>query len=196
MKVFEQNPNVTMTVTSKVLSPKKCKLTGIYGLRNKVNGKWYIGQSIDIHGRWDRYRRLACKAQPKLFAALSKHGFDSFESIILEECEKSNLNERETHWIGHYNAHIQGYNISPGGFGCRPSEETRLKLSLSHMGQSRPCSEEKKAKLSAIFKGRKFRPEWKEKLRVAQLGRKHSEETKAKMRLAQQRRYSQSMKLL
>jgi predicted GIY-YIG superfamily endonuclease len=30
---------------------------GIYGLRNKLNGKWYVGQSLDIRARLMLYRR-------------------------------------------------------------------------------------------------------------------------------------------
>jgi ribosome-binding protein aMBF1 (putative translation factor) len=35
-----------------------------------------------------------------------------------------------------------------------PTEETRKKLSLSHMGQSRPCAPETRAKMSAAHTGR------------------------------------------
>jgi excinuclease UvrABC nuclease subunit len=35
--------------------------SGIYGLRNKITGKWYIGKSIDVEYRWSNYKRLNCK---------------------------------------------------------------------------------------------------------------------------------------
>jgi predicted GIY-YIG superfamily endonuclease len=27
------------------------KICGIYGIRNVVNGKWYVGQSVDVENR-------------------------------------------------------------------------------------------------------------------------------------------------
>jgi len=31
---------------------KREKISGVYGLHNKINNKWYIGVSIDIFKRW------------------------------------------------------------------------------------------------------------------------------------------------
>jgi hypothetical protein len=39
---------------------KEC--VGIYGLKNKTNGKWYVGQSaVSIAGRWNEYKLFRCK---------------------------------------------------------------------------------------------------------------------------------------
>lgn len=59
--------------TSKKSEKKTC--CGIYGLKNKINNKWYVGQSaVSIEGRWGEYKRLQCHNQPKLLNALIKYG--------------------------------------------------------------------------------------------------------------------------
>ena len=66
--------------------------------------------------------------------------------------------------------------------GKKPSEETRLKMSVSHKNRIRkPLSEETKEKIRQSLLGRKM-PE-SEKIKHASFtGRKHTEETKAKIR--------------
>jgi hypothetical protein len=103
----------------------------------------------------------------------------------LEQCAATTLNEREIHWVSFYNSAEKGYNLTEGGNNGTPSEETRLKLSKSHMGQSRPCSEKTKEIMRKRMTGRTILPEWREKLRLANIGKKHSEETKKTMSLSQ-----------
>jgi hypothetical protein len=62
------------------------------------------------------------------------------------------------------------------------SEETRKKLSLANMGNSRgPLSEEHKAKISAAGMGRTASPETRAKLSVAKKGIPFSEEVRNNM---------------
>ena len=78
-----------------------------------------------------------------------------------------------------YQSNITGYNIEAGGYGCSPSAETRLKLSIASTG--RRLSTEAKEKIRIASTGRIPTDEARINMRNAQLGRKHSEETKAKM---------------
>lgn len=48
------------------------KIVGIYGLRNTITNKWYVGQSRNIYGRWRKYRFCVCPNQPKLRNALQR----------------------------------------------------------------------------------------------------------------------------
>jgi hypothetical protein len=64
-------------------------------------------------------------------------------------------------------------------FGKKHSEETRKKMSVSHIGQK--ISQETKDKISKVVKGRKHTEYSKLKMSLAQTGRKHSEESKKKM---------------
>jgi len=155
---------------------------GIYGLRNKTNNKWYVGQSVDIESRWGEYRLLRCQSQPKLYNALLKYGYDGFEPQLLEECDVASLPDKEAYWVKVKDSVKNGYNCKSGGFmGGKHSEETKEKLRQMALG--RKCSEETKAK------HREWRPttEQKEKISKALIGNQyrkgipHKEETKAKV---------------
>ena len=57
---------------------------GIYKITFIPNPeKCYIGQSSDIESRFSGYKRLECKKQPKIYAALKLHGLENFTFDIL-----------------------------------------------------------------------------------------------------------------
>lgn len=94
---------------------------GIYKITNKINGKVYIGQSINIENRWkehkSRYLSTDEKAYKKpLYAAMRKYKIDNFIFSIVEICNEQDLNEKEIYWIKYYNSinKEKGYNISLG----------------------------------------------------------------------------------
>ena len=78
---------------------------GIYQITNKVNSKFYIGQSRHIEKRWRQHTRGLNKPDPlsrgsyPLRAAFLKHGLENFDFVIIERCIESQLLERETFWI-------------------------------------------------------------------------------------------------
>jgi group I intron endonuclease len=152
----------------------KRKIVGIYGLRNKITSKWYIGQSRrSIEKRWNAYERLQCRNQVKLYNAIVKYGFSSFDKVILEECEptisKKELDSKETIWIHFYDSYKNGYNMTLGGEGMC----------------GKPVAVSTRKKLAEANKNRIYRPhteEAKKKMSIANIGRKASEKTKEKMR--------------
>lgn len=89
-------------------------------IRNKINDKKYIGQSIDI---WYRYRNHLSESynvnkkayNMAIHKAIRKYGKSNFELIVLEECPKEKLNEREIYWIEYYDTYNDGYNQTIGG---------------------------------------------------------------------------------
>lgn len=111
--------------------------SGIYQIRNKVNGKVYVGQAQNIDVRWNSHRNELLRGVHKnkhLQSAFNKYGPDSFEWSVLERCAISDLNEREMFWIGEKDAYRKGYNLTLGGDGARgfvPSAETLEKRSAS-----------------------------------------------------------------
>ncbi len=134
---------------------------GIYGLRNTINGKWYVGQSTNVMSRWNMaYKGMRCQNQHKIYRALKKYGYDGFDKIILEECPIEKLNEREVYWSEHYDSINNGYNLRVGGGGRRGelSYETKEKL------RSRKFSDEWRRKISEAKTGKKFSEAHKQKL--------------------------------
>ena len=114
---------------------------GIYCIENLINNKKYIGQSIDVYRRWINHK---CDLNGRrhnnhhLQAAWDKYGCDNFEFKILEECLKQYLDEKEVYYINQYNCMNStfGYNLESGGnLNKHPSDETRKKMSESHIGK-------------------------------------------------------------
>ena len=50
-----------------------------------------------------------------LYTAMLKDGVENFTFEVLEECERSELNDREKYYIAFYKAQEWGYNMSRGG---------------------------------------------------------------------------------
>lgn len=84
-------------------------LIGIYKIENLINGKIYIGQSIDIERRWKEH----CSKNKSLIGkAITKFGQENFSFEILEECEKNSLNKKEIFYIQKFNSLVpNGYNV-------------------------------------------------------------------------------------
>lgn len=91
---------------------------GIYMIRNKLNSKVYIGKSFDIDKRFREHLR-GNKTAMLLARALKKYGINNFEFLILEECSKEEISDREIFYIDLYKSRERdkGYNIAAGGNG-------------------------------------------------------------------------------
>lgn len=124
-------------------------MTGIYGIYNKVTGKWYVGQSVDIERRNSRERYNLGRGffhwgtgdNPHLVAAWQKYGPAAFEWVVLEECPVECLDDREVYWIAQKDSYKNGYNRTLGGGGVRgyqATAETRRKLSENHADMRGP----------------------------------------------------------
>lgn len=85
--------------------------SGIYMFINKINGKKYIGSSIDLRRRLLSYLNVKyLKKEDSMIInkALLKHEYNNFEFIILEFCNKSQVLKRELFYFQIYNPE---YNI-------------------------------------------------------------------------------------
>ncbi len=93
----------------------------IYLIENKHNGNKYVGQTKGtLNKRWQEHIRgsLTPKGTPSerpLYRALRKYSADAFRLKVLQECPSNQLNEREKHWIEHYDSYNNGYNANTGG---------------------------------------------------------------------------------
>lgn len=90
-------------------------MIGIYKITNKINGKFYIGQSNNINRRFQEHITKGQLSRIPLDIAIQKYGKENFLYEILEECSIDQLNEKEKYWIEKLQATKYGYNCSTGG---------------------------------------------------------------------------------
>lgn len=96
-------------------------MIGIYKITNLVNGKCYIGQSVNINKRFIAHKNSAFNENSTsynypLSRAIRKYGLNNFSFEILEECGLFELDEKEIFYIAKYQAYGEGgYNQDPGG---------------------------------------------------------------------------------
>lgn len=165
---------------------------GIYKITSPT-GKIYIGRSTNIHKRWVGYRVDMPKKQTRLYYSFRKHGVSAHQFEIVEECEKSALNEREIYYINLFNTcnTDHGLNLTAGGEGLLfVSEETRKKIGDFHRGHKynlgKVTSEETKNKLREIGRVRVFTDQHRARLKEAHRinPKKLSDETIDKIKAA------------
>lgn len=162
---------------------------GIYMIQNKVNGKIYIGQAVDIERRWGHHKwelRSNHHKNYHLQRAWNKYEEDNFEFTIICECDESQLNTMEIDYIAKLKTYDPdyGYNKTYGGEGGRPTEETREKMREAQKGENHPMygkhhTEESRNKISEAVKGEN-NPFY---------GKHHKEESKQKISDANKGKY-------
>ena len=160
---------------------------GIYGIKNKVNNKIYVGKTIMNFGdRWDCHKsqlRGGYHDNPHLQNSWNKYGEDNFEFIIIYNCENNEdvdqVNLLEIEYIKHYRDLGLSYNIHDGGdggllLGKHLSEETKRKIGEKNRINmtGRKASEKTKQKMSESH--RKFYDAWTDEDRQ-EWGKKMSE---------------------
>lgn len=104
---------------------------GIYKYTNKINGKSYIGQSINIEKRQAQHLYDANYRPERatgIDLAIRKYGIENFDFEILELCNIEELDEKEIYWIAFYNTYHDGYNRTKGGFSFHGEEHPRALL--------------------------------------------------------------------
>ena len=96
---------------------------GIYKITNIINNKCYIGQSVQIERRWQWHKNNYNNKNERtydnhFYRSIRKYGIENFKFEIIEECQEDELDEREMHWIAHYDSFNNGYNSTIGGAGA------------------------------------------------------------------------------
>ena len=94
----------------------------IYCIRNKISGKYYIGETAkeDVAERWKQHVALIKRGKgcPALRDAIQKHGLENFDFKVLIICFDEDRFDYERFYIAKYNCQVpNGYNILPGGIG-------------------------------------------------------------------------------
>lgn len=140
-------------------------VSGIYVIRNLINGKIYIGQTKDAHQRMLAHLslgRLANKNSQPIHKAIKKYGHENFVFFMLiddSEITREELNSLEKQTIQHFkNDGFVLYNVAEGGLAGDLGIEVRQKISKK-------------------LKNRVFTKEWGEKISKALKGKKRSQES-------------------
>lgn len=140
------------------------KIFYLYRITNCVNGKIYIGQTIQPDKRWYQHKVSAVKPVMIISHAIKKYGNDAFEFEVIAACKScEDANHTETFLVQQYDCLVpKGYNVAPGGMNAPKTEEWKQKL-RDHWAD----------------------PEYKEKVSAAiskaNLGREHTEQSKQNM---------------
>lgn len=146
----------------------------IYKIVNALDGRMYIGQSVNPAYRAKRHfwKNNGCV---KLGRAIEKHGRDQFIFSVLCWCsDKAEANEVEELLIALGDTRTNGYNITPGGFGTGAGKDNPF-FGKTH-------SLEMKLKLAASKLGKPMAARTREKIANANRNRTMSEATKEKLR--------------
>lgn len=108
----------------------------VYYLRNLVNGKGYVGCTLNYVARWRRHIKLALdrQAEGALHSAIRKHGPELFTAELAWQGPARKMHAAEQRFIKKYRTFVgngHGYNLTLGGEGAvgfhAPSETLRKK---------------------------------------------------------------------
>lgn len=123
-----------------ILKENKGK-AGIYLWTNKINGKRYVGSSIDLSARLRNYFNLSYLASSKdimiIYKALLAYGFKNFTLEILEYCDPSVLLEREQYYIDTLNPEYNILKIAGSRLGVKHTLDTIEKIKAGALNRSK-----------------------------------------------------------
>jgi group I intron endonuclease len=187
------------------------KYGGVYEITNNVNGKRYVGSSVNIKKRWSQHKcmlRRGNHRNPYLQNAYNKYGADAFRYSILVYTEPMDGVRLENILLktGAYEYNI-GADATKPWLGKKRSDKTNRKISEALRGPKSPMygkqfSEITRNKISAARMGIRFSEEHKSKLSTARskrtgekssfYGGRHTEETKMKISGSRRIKFSET----
>jgi group I intron endonuclease len=156
---------------------------GVYHILCLVNGKRYLGSTLNFRNRWRGERSCLNKSQRisnRLQKDWDEHGSGAFIWEILEYIYKDDLlGVIEDEYIARFkSAHPKfGYNLRPSSE--RQSEETRKKIGDANRNKKR--SVEVRQKMKEAHKGNKHTVEARQKISEAKKGKERSAEVRQKI---------------
>lgn len=129
----------------------------VYLIWNMVNGKRYVGQTIQPLKR--RFKNHVY-ANTAIGNAMRKYGLENFHYGVIKSCaSKEEMDYWEIFFIAALKSKFPyGYNRSEGGEGGIPCDETRAKMSMKRMGNKnrlgKPHTAQVKAEMSLTRTGK------------------------------------------
>ena len=168
------------TINTTIILENRGK-SGVYLWKNLINGKSYVGSSVNLYRRFKSYFNInyltTSSAKTMLInKALAKYGYSNFNLYILEYCKKLDVLVREQYFINIIQPEYNILKTAGSVLGFKHKLETRLKISAIKKGLKH--TEDTKAKISKNTYVRT--EEIKEKL----ISYKHTSEALAKIKAA------------
>lgn len=156
------------------------KIIGVYKITNLLTRKVYIGQSRNIRNRITSHiSMLNLRTHKNAYLQIDweKYGAENFDFKVLEECEESQLNEKETYWCNYYKPNV--YNLGNTHQKGTTSQELRNKIGQALKGNK--LTNETKTKMSLSHKGKQLSNDTKKRMSIARQGHNVSTETRNKI---------------
>jgi len=170
--------------------------SGIYWIRNLLDGKVYIGSTSCFKDRWNEHRcSLLRNAHPNIHLqrAWNRDHEKNFTFTVLERVisERKLLIEREQYYLDLYSKE-QKYNLrlkAENQLGIKHSNEVKEKISKSRKGKGlgnkgnlgRKLTTETKEKISRVITGQKRSEHTKELISKVNLNNQHGIGNKSRL---------------
>ena len=137
--IVSNNSSTSTRLWKYIVSKGSAQLLIIYKATNLVNGKIYIGQTINtLEYRKSQHIREAKNSKRKnvyFHNAINKYGENNFEFEEIDSASTQNeLDNKERLWIQFYHSNNRdyGYNLDSGGrSGGAKSDETKRKIGIT-----------------------------------------------------------------
>ena len=116
------------------------KKSGVYMFKNNINGKCYIGSSVNLNRRFRAHMHLIDKSNLPLYRAIKNYGLNNFSFINLEYCEPNIIIcvKLEQKYIDFYKPDYNILKIAKSSMGFKHSKGTIANLKSIHKGKLHP----------------------------------------------------------
>ena len=135
--------------------------SGIYRIRNLINNKFYIGSAVNLNKRKNQhfhYLRNNTHHNKPLQNSFNKYGEKNFIFEVMCYCYNEDLITNEQFYIDKYKPQYNICKIAGSSLGRKTTEETIIKMKISHSKRNCKHSEETKFKMSLIAKKLDIKP--------------------------------------
>lgn len=149
--------------------------SGIYEIRNCVDGKRYIGSAMSLRKRWrDHTDALIGKygrPNPRLKNAWRKYGPSAFTFKPIIYCAPEHLLLYEQLVLDVLRPEYNIRKIAESNIGVKWSDDVKARMGAPKRGRKMPpLSDERRAKISMAHKGKRLSAEHRAKISAIQLG--------------------------
>lgn len=102
----------------------------VYQIKNLINDKVYIGQTIqEDMRRWEEHKSASKKGKLPLYNSMRKHGINNFEFSILDTAQSlEELNQKEKYYLDLAKTTNKVYNLREAGANKKHSEESKIRM--------------------------------------------------------------------